>query len=52
MKKQISQQKRTRRRDSTESQKSMSSGYDVNGSYTGVSAYNDHSAPTQDADDL
>lgn len=33
-------------------QKSLSSGYDVNGSYTGTPAYNDHSAPTQDVDDL
>lgn len=32
--------------------KSMSSGFDVNGSYTGTPAYNDHSAPTQDVDDL
>ena len=33
-------------------QKSLSSQYDVNGAYTGTPAYTDHSAPTQDVDDL
>ncbi|MDE5655349.1 MAG: hypothetical protein K2I46_07080 [Clostridia bacterium] len=33
-------------------QKSLSSAYDVNGAYTGTPAYDDHSTPTQDADDL
>ncbi|MDE6362022.1 MAG: hypothetical protein K2N53_00005 [Clostridia bacterium] len=33
-------------------QKSLSSDFDVNGAYTGTPAYDDHSAPTQDVDDL
>lgn len=39
-------------KDSVNNQKSLSSNFDVNGSYTGTPAYNDHSAPTQDVDDL
>jgi|GEM_PF-5089891 len=37
---------------SANTQKSLSSNFDVNGSYTGTPAYDNHSAPTQDADDL
>lgn len=33
-------------------QKSLSSNYDVNGAYTGTPAFDEHSAPTQDVDDL
>ena len=49
MKKQLKNQKH---KDNVKNQESMSSGYDVNGSYTGTPAYNEHSAPTQDVDDL
>lgn len=49
MKKQLKKQKN---KDNFQNQNSMSSNYDVNGSYTGTPAYNDHSAPTQDVDDL
>ena len=39
-------------KSTTNDQKSLSSNFDVNGSYTGTPAYDDHSAPTQDVDDL
>lgn len=32
--------------------KTMSSEFDVNGAYTGAPAFDDKSAPVQDADDL
>jgi hypothetical protein len=32
--------------------KNMSSKFDVNGAYTGTPAFDDNSAPVQDADDL
>ena len=44
--------KDNKNKDKTKQQQSFSSPYDVNGSYTGTPAYNDRSAPTQDADDL
>ncbi len=44
--------KDNKNKDKEKQQKSLSSPYDVNGSYTGTPAYNDRSAPTQDADDL
>ncbi len=46
------QLKNNKNKDNEKQQKSLSSPYDVNGSYTGTPAYNDRSAPTQDADDL
>ena len=44
--------KKLNSKSSVKKQKSMSSNFDVNGAYTGTPAYNDHSAPTQDVDDL
>lgn len=44
--------KRLNSKSTVDNQKSLSSNYDVNGAYTGTPAYNDHSAPTQDVDDL
>lgn len=44
--------KKLNSKSTLKNQKSFSSSYDVNGAYTGTPAYDNHSAPTQDVDDL